>query len=181
MQEMQAPSLGREDCLEEEMTTHSSILAWKIPWTEEPGGLQSVESQRVGHDWVTKQQGPQKGLLKLTYWASSASLTFFPVLNCRFYLFLENLPVFILCVHSVILFLWFSSHLLNRLLGPSFSPSGSIGLEWGPRICISNTSSNSADAAGQGVIRATVFSHAWQPLISLYLGISREKFTVRIP
>ena len=43
-------SLGREDPLEKEMATHSSILAWKIPRTEEPGRLQSMESQRVGHD-----------------------------------------------------------------------------------------------------------------------------------
>ena len=43
-------SLGGEDPLEEEMATHSSILAWRIPWTKEPGGLQSMESQRVGHD-----------------------------------------------------------------------------------------------------------------------------------
>ena len=43
-------SLGGEDPLEKEMATHSSILAWKIPWTEEPGGLQSMGSQRVGHD-----------------------------------------------------------------------------------------------------------------------------------
>ena len=42
--------LGREDALEEVMATHSSILAWKIPWTEEPGGLQSMGSQRVGHN-----------------------------------------------------------------------------------------------------------------------------------
>ena len=43
-------SLGQEDSLEEETATHSSILAWRIPWTEEPGGLQSVGSQRVRHD-----------------------------------------------------------------------------------------------------------------------------------
>ena len=43
-------SLGREDPLENEMATHSSILAWRIPWTEEPGRLQSTGSQRVGHD-----------------------------------------------------------------------------------------------------------------------------------
>ena len=49
-QEMQVRSLGREDALEEEMATHSSILAWKIAWTEEPGGLQSMGSQRVGHN-----------------------------------------------------------------------------------------------------------------------------------
>ena len=47
----QVQSLGREDPLEKEMATHSSILAWKIPWTEEPGGLQSRGSQRVGHTW----------------------------------------------------------------------------------------------------------------------------------
>ena len=46
----QVRSLGREDTLEKEMATHSSILAWRIPWTEEPGGLQSVGSQRVGLD-----------------------------------------------------------------------------------------------------------------------------------
>ena len=45
--------LGQEDPLEKEMTTHSSILAWRIPWTEEPGRLQSTGSLRVGHDWVT--------------------------------------------------------------------------------------------------------------------------------
>ena len=42
--------LGQEDPLEKDMATHSSILGWKIPWTEEPGGLQSMESQRVRHD-----------------------------------------------------------------------------------------------------------------------------------
>ena len=47
---MQVPSLGWEDPLEEGMRTHSSILAWRIPWTEEPGGLQSTGLQRVRHD-----------------------------------------------------------------------------------------------------------------------------------
>ena len=50
MKETQVQSLGQEDFLEKEMATHSSILAWKIPWTEEPGGLQSMGSQRVGHN-----------------------------------------------------------------------------------------------------------------------------------
>ena len=50
MQDTQVRSLSQEDPLEEEMATHSSILAWGIPWTEEPGGLQSMGSQRVGHD-----------------------------------------------------------------------------------------------------------------------------------
>ena len=50
VQETWVRSLGWEDPLEKQMTTHSSILAWKISWTEEPGGLQSMGSQRVGHD-----------------------------------------------------------------------------------------------------------------------------------
>ena len=50
MWETWVPSLGWEDLLEKEMATHSSTLAWTIPWTEEPGRLQSMGSQRVGHD-----------------------------------------------------------------------------------------------------------------------------------
>ena len=53
MWETQVQSLGQEDPLEKGMATHSSILGWEIPWTEEPGGLQSMGSQRVGHSWVT--------------------------------------------------------------------------------------------------------------------------------
>ena len=53
MQETQVQSLGWEDLLEKEMAPHSSILAWKIPWLEEPGRLQSMGSQRVGHNWAT--------------------------------------------------------------------------------------------------------------------------------
>ena len=49
-QETRVGSLGQEDTLEKGMATHSSILAWRIPWTEEPGGLQSIESQRIGHN-----------------------------------------------------------------------------------------------------------------------------------
>ena len=49
----QVRSLGWEDPLEKEMATHSSILAWRIPWMEEPGGLQSMQSQRVRHNWAT--------------------------------------------------------------------------------------------------------------------------------
>ena len=51
-QEMRVQSLGREDPLEEDMATYSSILAWRIPWTEEPGGLHSMGSQGVGHKWI---------------------------------------------------------------------------------------------------------------------------------
>ena len=53
MPETRVWSLGREDPLEKEMVTHSSILAWRIPWTEKPGRLQSTGSQRVWHDWAT--------------------------------------------------------------------------------------------------------------------------------
>ena len=55
-QETQVPSLGQEDPLEEDMATHSSILAWEVPWTEEPGRLQSMRSQRVRYNSATKQQ-----------------------------------------------------------------------------------------------------------------------------
>ena len=50
MQETQVPSLGQEDSLEKKMATYSSTPVWRIPWTEEPGGLQCMGSQRVGHD-----------------------------------------------------------------------------------------------------------------------------------
>ena len=50
MQETHVPSLGQEDALEKGIATHSSILAWRVSWTEEPGGLQSMESQRDKHD-----------------------------------------------------------------------------------------------------------------------------------
>ena len=63
MQETWVPSLGQEDPLEEEMATHSSTLAWKIQWTEEPGGLQSRGSQRIGDDLVTKQRNNTANLL----------------------------------------------------------------------------------------------------------------------
>ena len=54
MEETQVRSLGRDEPLEKEMTTHSCVLALEIPWTEEPGGLQSMGSQRVRHDLATK-------------------------------------------------------------------------------------------------------------------------------
>ena len=56
MQETQVPSVGEEGPLEKEMAPHATNLAWRIPWTEEPGGLQSMGSQRVGHDLAAKQQ-----------------------------------------------------------------------------------------------------------------------------
>ena len=58
MREIQVRALGWEDPLEKEMAIHSSTIAWKIPWTEEPGRLQSMGSQRVGHDWETSLHFP---------------------------------------------------------------------------------------------------------------------------
>ena len=58
-------TLGQEDPLEKEMATHSSILAWEIPWTEEPGGLQSRGQERIGHGLVTKQH--QRIYIQITY------------------------------------------------------------------------------------------------------------------
>ena len=60
VQETQGQSLSWEDPLEKEMVTHSSTLAWKIPWTEEPEGPQPMESQRVGRDLTTQQQQQQR-------------------------------------------------------------------------------------------------------------------------
>ena len=72
-QETQVRSLVWEDPLEEEMVTHSSILAWRIPWTGEPGGLQSMGSQRVGHKWLSmhsmrQPDRVQEGGLTLDWW-----------------------------------------------------------------------------------------------------------------
>jgi len=62
MQETLVWSLGWEDHLEKGMATHSSVLAWRIPWTEEPARLQFMDSQRVGHDWVTNTTTQLTGL-----------------------------------------------------------------------------------------------------------------------
>ena len=59
-QEMRVLSLGQEDPLEEEMATYSSILAWKVPWTEEPGELQSTGLQRAEHDLATEQASTRR-------------------------------------------------------------------------------------------------------------------------
>ena len=63
MQEMQARSLGEKEPLDEEMATYSSVPTGRIPWTEEPGGLQSMESQRVGQHLATEQQRPDEEAL----------------------------------------------------------------------------------------------------------------------
>ena len=76
MRETQVGSQGWEDPLEKEMATHSSILTWKIPWTEEPCRLQSMGSQRVGHDWATSLS------FYFIFWQEGGSIgeTSFPLL-----------------------------------------------------------------------------------------------------
>ena len=85
-------SLGWEDPLEEEIATNSSILAWKIPWTEEPGGLQSMGSWRVGHDWVAEHWALSERKIKETFivwrneWKKKYLVTFyflFPFRHCN--------------------------------------------------------------------------------------------------
>ena len=71
MREIWVQSLGWEDLLEKEMAPHSSILAWKILWTEEPGGLQFMRLQRVRHSWVTEHSRTAG----ITFWTSPSSLT----------------------------------------------------------------------------------------------------------
>ena len=75
-QEMWVRSLGREDAVEKGMATHSSILAWQVPWTEEPGGLQSMGSQRVGHDWAHSHANLASALRFLSISPSVAFPTF---------------------------------------------------------------------------------------------------------
>ena len=86
MRETQVQSLGREDLLEKEMAPHSSILAWKIPWMEESGRLQSMGSQRVGHDWatsLTSGQRPGRLIVHYVWWASLSSRSLFCNTACR--------------------------------------------------------------------------------------------------
>ena len=81
------PGLGRS--LEKEMATHSSILPWRIPWTEEPGGLQSTGSQRAGHDWVTSLSFLSPLAVPLSYVS-----IFPPVTHCLdYYNFIVSLDV----------------------------------------------------------------------------------------
>ena len=68
VQKTQVQSLGQEDPLEKEVAAHSTILAWKIPWTEEPGGLQSMGLQRIGHDWEQTHTGKWTNSVLTTFW-----------------------------------------------------------------------------------------------------------------
>ena len=76
MRETWVRSLDWEDPLEKEMAAHSSILAWKIPWTEEPGRPQSMGSQRIGHNWATSLTGKTIALTTQTFVGKVMSLLF---------------------------------------------------------------------------------------------------------
>ena len=75
VRETRVPSLGWEDPLEKEKAAHSSILAWEIPWTEEPGGLQSMGSQKLRQDLATKQQELLSEYLSTEYTPHSLHLS----------------------------------------------------------------------------------------------------------
>ena len=88
-QQTRVQSLGREDPLEKAVAIHSTILAWRIPWTEEPGGLQSMVSQRVGHECTGKSRAVSCGVIAPFFWVLVhkvllyPSRVYFPVL-CKF-------------------------------------------------------------------------------------------------
>ena len=79
LQEIQVWSLGQEDPLEEGTATHSSILAWRIPWTEKPGSLQPMGSQKVGHDWSDMHMY-KYGTISNTYFKIKNSMRYCVVL-----------------------------------------------------------------------------------------------------
>ena len=85
-QEARFQSLGQEDPLDEDMATHSSTLAWEIPWPEEPGGLQSIGSQWVRHDLSTKQlkETIQMNASTIVYFVCSIPTPTFQNKSCMF-------------------------------------------------------------------------------------------------
>ena len=128
---MRVPSLGREDPPKEELATHSSNLAWKIPWAEKAGGLQSMGSQRIRHDRVTEPKLAQSSWgVGRTYVLDLAvlSLLFSYYGRCRTTLFLNwNIIALSCCVNSCCTVKWIAIciHIPPPLLrlGPPFPPS----------------------------------------------------------
>ena len=119
IQETQVWSLGREDPLEKGMATHSSMLAWIIPWTEEPGELQSMGSQRVRHDWAIEHtyMFPLKMLAGSLLWkpkpklpliTSWAGIHFSAVVTCVMFSRVQVFTTPWTVVHQASLFMGFS-------------------------------------------------------------------------
>ena len=90
---MRIQSLGQEDPLEEGMATHSSILAWRIPWTEKPDGLQSIGSQRVGHNWSDSAHTQTAWKIAKTYIFSLTGTKLYWKLICLCNMFLLYFPL----------------------------------------------------------------------------------------
>ena len=97
MWETRVQSLGQEDLLEKEMATHSSNLAWKIPWLEEPGRLQSMGPQRVGHDWAASVSllivypgSSPSSVLFQKHWGAAVSMSWSDMKVAQSYLTLCN-------------------------------------------------------------------------------------------
>ena len=115
MLETQVLSLGQGRSPGEEMATHSSTLAWKIPWMEEPHRLQSMGRKRVGHNWATSLSLSFQSLLELTFFYSTfAILFFFTVLSKLKHLLPEDLCTY--SFHSVLVFSYSVSTSLFQLL-----------------------------------------------------------------
>ena len=120
MEEIWVRSPGREDPLEEGAATHSSILAWRIPWTEELGGLQSMGSQRVRHNWVTNtfisSHTVKKIFLKSRAWITCISL------KCFFKSFVTSLQ----CFPKRLLYYWSVDNLNEKVKAVPLVPKATI-------------------------------------------------------
>ena len=115
MQETQVWSLGKEDPLEKGMTTHSSILAWRIPWTEEPCGLQSLGSQRVRHDWKTNTFTVSWWIYLTMSWCQQLA---------AYWLHREKAS----CLRTGINFIFFKNSLFSKWKSGTLVPTGAITL-----------------------------------------------------
>ena len=125
VQETWVRSLGREDPLEQKMATHTSILAWRIPWTEEPGGLQSMGSQRVRYDWATNI---------FTWWSfTETQFTYQIVHSLKIYNSLHfSAFTELYRHHQKLIWEYFHTPKRNHIL-PTSSPSPSIFFFWGKK------------------------------------------------
>ena len=131
MWETRVPSLGWEDALEKEMATHSSTLAWKIPWMEEPGRLQSMGLQRVRHDWATSLTFIQWRICCCCCCSSFAKLclTLCDSTDCS----KPGFPV----LHHLQKFAQVHVHCIGDVLQPSYSlmPSSALNLSQHQGLC----------------------------------------------
>ena len=171
MQETQILSLGREDPLREEMATHSSILAWKIPWTEEPGRLQFMGSQWVRHDWVTNTFTFShfcRACPSITYWEKVHAIYILGTLHARkcFY----SSSKLIALGDSGYFLKTFYSHLLTPIFEPQARLCGST--HWSNSL---NFLSSSSLAPGWMVAVRRMCFYPWRRVSFLYLHPHLQK------